>query len=69
LSAGPTDGAGGAGSMRPFDVQAAALVDRRGLGMFDARYHSTSRLAGSAAGPPATSPPVVLTCRTSAKYS
>lgn len=31
------------GSVRPFDAQKAALLDRRGRGMFDARFHSTSR--------------------------
>jgi len=32
-------------SVRPFDAQKAALLDRRAHGLFDARFHSTSRCA------------------------
>jgi hypothetical protein len=31
--------------VRPFDAQKAALLDRRAHGLFDARFHSTSRQA------------------------
>ena len=31
------------GSLRPLDAQQKAIADRRGLGMYDARYHSTSQ--------------------------
>ncbi|KAK9835626.1 hypothetical protein WJX74_004542 [Apatococcus lobatus] len=30
-------------SMRPLEAQQKAIADRRGLGMYDARYHSTSQ--------------------------
>lgn len=30
------------GNLRPLDAQSRAIGDRRGVGMYDARYHSTS---------------------------
>jgi hypothetical protein len=36
----------GSPPLRPFDVQLAALADRRILGQPDWRYHSTSRRVG-----------------------
>ena len=33
------------GNLRPLEAQRRAIADRRGMGMYDARYHSTSWLA------------------------
>ena len=42
-------GAQATGVVRPFDAQRAAIGDRRYLGMYDARFHSTHWCAGAPA--------------------
>lgn len=37
------ESAGWDGNLRPFDAQRAAIGDRRFLGGYDARFHSTNR--------------------------
>lgn len=41
LAAGQGNGAGGS-AVRPFEAQLAAARDRRSIGLYDARFHSTN---------------------------
>ena len=42
------------GVVRPFDAQREAIGDRRYLGSYDARFHSTHRCVGAQAASPRT---------------